>query len=88
VNWHLKITLVNCNCKIAIVKSARATRKIEKKCLKNVLARSFAIVELRSTKTLKSGLPDFYWYNIPKRGENMPNNHEIYRKATKCIQYL
>jgi hypothetical protein len=29
----------------------------------------------------KSGLPDFSWYSIPK-GENIPNNHKIYLKAT------
>jgi hypothetical protein len=44
----------------------------------------------------ESGLPDFSCYNIPKRGkiylngkkytktgENMPNNHKIYKMAVK-----
>jgi hypothetical protein len=25
-----------------------------------------------------TGLPDFSWYNIPKRPQNMPNGHETY----------
>jgi hypothetical protein len=28
------------------------------------------------------GLPDFSWYNIPKRGK-IPNNHKIYQMGTK-----
>jgi hypothetical protein len=29
-----------------------------------------------------AGLPDFSWYNIPKR-EKIPNSHKIYQSATK-----
>jgi hypothetical protein len=31
----------------------------------------------------EAGLPDFYWYNIPKREKNIPNNHNIYQMVTK-----
>jgi hypothetical protein len=39
--------------------------------------------------TLHPGLPDFSWYNIPKREkytklpQNVPNVHEIYQMALK-----
>jgi hypothetical protein len=25
----------------------------------------------------ESGMPDFSWHNIPKRGKNIPNDHTI-----------
>jgi hypothetical protein len=28
-----------------------------------------------------TGLQDFSWYNIPKRGTDIPNNHKIYQMA-------
>jgi hypothetical protein len=31
-----------------------------------------------------AGLPDFSRHNIPKRERNIPNNHKIYKQATKC----
>jgi hypothetical protein len=40
-----------------------------------------------STRTADSqptpGLPDFYWYNIPRSGKNIPNYHKIYQMAIK-----
>jgi hypothetical protein len=35
---------------------------------------------------LKPELPDLSWFNIPKRGENIPNNKKIYPKARKYTQ--
>jgi hypothetical protein len=31
----------------------------------------------------KTGLPDFSWYNIPKRVKDIPNHHKRYQMATK-----
>jgi hypothetical protein len=31
-----------------------------------------------------AGLPDFSWYNIPKRGK-VPNDHKIYQNSLKYI---
>jgi hypothetical protein len=34
-----------------------------------------------------TGLPDLSWYNIPKAGCNVPNDHKIYQMditSTKC----
>jgi hypothetical protein len=45
----------------------------------------------RSTKhaqDLRTGLPDFPWCNIPKRGENIPNNHKMFIKFTKCSKNI
>jgi hypothetical protein len=30
-----------------------------------------------------SGLPDFSWYKIPKRGKNKPNYYELYQMSIK-----
>jgi hypothetical protein len=32
-----------------------------------------------------AGLPDFSRQNIPKRGENVPNDHKMYQEALKFI---
>jgi hypothetical protein len=33
-------------------------------------------------------LPDFSWYNTPKRGKDIPqNNHKIYQTAAKYNKY-
>jgi hypothetical protein len=47
------------------------------------------LVANRPRPQLRSGLPDFSWYNIPKRGKynklllNIPNGHKIYQIALK-----
>jgi hypothetical protein len=40
----------------------------------------------RLAKKSTTGLPDSYWYNIPKR-KNIPNDHEIYQMATKLTKW-
>jgi hypothetical protein len=30
-----------------------------------------------------TGLPDFSWYNVPKWGKTIPNNHKIYQITIK-----
>jgi hypothetical protein len=37
---------------------------------------------------LKSGLPDFSRYNIPKWGEKLPKDHKIYQMAIKHSNWL
>jgi hypothetical protein len=32
------------------------------------------------------GLPDFSWYNMPKRGKTIPNTHKIYQIVTYYIR--
>jgi hypothetical protein len=34
------------------------------------------------------GLPDFSWFNKPKRGKDIQNYHKIYQVATKYTQRL
>jgi hypothetical protein len=31
----------------------------------------------------QTGLPDFSWYNIPKRGKNIQNSDKMYQMAVK-----
>jgi hypothetical protein len=42
---------------------------------------------MSETAMSKTGLPDFYWYNIPKWGKDIPNNHKIYRMASKYAKW-
>jgi hypothetical protein len=41
---------------------------------------------------LGAGLPDFSWYNIPKRekytklSQNVPSDHKMYQVTTKCTK--
>jgi hypothetical protein len=42
-----------------------------------------------TTERLGSGLPDFSWYNIPKRRKiPIPNNRAMYQIATKYEKWL
>jgi hypothetical protein len=41
----------------------------------------------RSYFLMETGLPDFSWYNIPKRRKIMPNNHKMYQMATKYTKW-
>jgi hypothetical protein len=34
-----------------------------------------------------SGMPDFPWYKIPKRGKNIPIDHKIYQIAVKYTNW-
>jgi hypothetical protein len=35
-----------------------------------------------------AGLPDFSWYNIPKTGKKLPNDHKMYQIAIRCTKLL
>jgi hypothetical protein len=35
-----------------------------------------------------SGLPDFYWYKIPKPEKNVPKEHKMYQMVTKIPNVL
>jgi hypothetical protein len=45
-------------------------------------------------QALEQGLPDFSWYNIPKRGEmfqittKISNEHKLYQMAAKYLDQM
>jgi hypothetical protein len=45
----------------------------------------FKVIKLHIGKktVLEPGLPDFSWCHIPKREQDIPNNHKIYQMPTK-----
>jgi hypothetical protein len=43
--------------------------------------------QIRFVKSTQApGLPDFSWYNIPKLGKNIQNDHKLYHMATDYIK--
>jgi hypothetical protein len=44
---------------------------------------SFSAPATKFGSGFAAGLPDFSWYDIPKRGKNIPNNYKIYPTAAK-----
>jgi hypothetical protein len=49
---------------------------------------AMAASPMQFNKNCSSGLPDFSWYSIPKRGKNIPNNHKIYQMAPNYIYQI
>jgi hypothetical protein len=39
---------------------------------------------MTATPIFRAGLPNFSWYNMPKRGKTLPDDHKIYHMS---IQY-
>jgi hypothetical protein len=56
--------------------------------LRSHLFQSNSSLKIRKLVHSKSGLPDFSWCNIPKRGKSIPNNLKMYPMATKYTIHI
>jgi hypothetical protein len=58
-----------------------------KKNLKKKVLKLLVWIQFVAVIVVTAGLPDFSWYNIPKRGKYIPTYHKVYQIATKYTKW-